>query len=59
MIGLLEAMVEAQRWPISFSIGVASFTTPPESVERLIRYADALMYEVKHSGKAAIRAETY
>ena len=57
--GLLETVATTNRWPISFSIGVASFSTPPESVEGVIRCADELMYEVKHSGKSAVRVQTY
>ncbi len=56
---LLESAATQNRWPISFSIGIASFATPPESVERVIRCADELMYEVKHSGKAGIRVQTF
>jgi diguanylate cyclase (GGDEF)-like protein len=56
---LLGSVATRNRWPISFSVGVASFATPPESLERVIRCADELMYQVKHSGKAAIRVQTF
>jgi len=47
---LLAAMRE-HRWPVTFSIGVAGFTSPPETFESLVDEADMLMYEVKESGR--------
>lgn len=47
---LLKAMHE-RNWPVTFSIGVASFATPPADFDQMIKEADALMYEVKHSGR--------
>lgn len=55
---LMEAM-EKHGWPVTFSIGVATFNTMPESLDQLIEKADALMYLVKQSGKNAIRQEVY
>lgn len=42
---------------ITFSIGIATFLTPPSSVDEMILRADHLMYEAKRSGKNAWRAE--
>lgn len=50
----LEAMRE-RRWPVTLSIGLVTFASPPESVEELIKEADALMYEVKNGGKDDVR----
>lgn len=53
-----ERLTRAMRergWPITFSIGVATFLTPPESLEGALRIADGLMYEVKHAQKDAVR----
>lgn len=47
---LMESMLD-NSWPVTFSIGVVSYHTPPASVEEAVRSADALMYEVKRSGK--------
>lgn len=47
---LLKTMRE-KNWPVTFSIGVASFATPPADFDQMINEADALMYEVKHSGR--------
>jgi len=55
---LIEGM-EKHGWPVTFSIGVATFNTVPESLDQLVEKADALMYLVKQGGKNAIRQEVY
>jgi diguanylate cyclase (GGDEF)-like protein len=55
---LLEEM-NKHSWPISFSIGVVSFDSPPSDLDEAIRIADALMYRVKTSGKNNIIFEHY
>ncbi|MCM8812119.1 MAG: GGDEF domain-containing protein [Candidatus Omnitrophica bacterium] len=50
-------LVEKNEWPVSFSFGVATFMRPPESVEEMIRKADALMYASKNNGKNLIKHE--
>jgi diguanylate cyclase (GGDEF)-like protein len=50
----LVAAMRQQGWPVTFSIGVVTFATPPESVDAMIRAADGFMYEVKHGGKNRI-----
>jgi len=52
---LLEAMRE-KNWPITFSVGVTSFLTVPESVDEMIREADRAMYSVKLKGKDSVAA---
>jgi diguanylate cyclase (GGDEF)-like protein len=42
-------------WPVTFSIGIATFVTPPETPEELIELSDALMYAVKRNGKNMIK----
>ena len=51
---LLEVMSE-QGWPVTFSIGVVTFTSPPRTVDELITRADAQMYEAKQDGKNMIK----
>jgi len=51
---LLNAM-EHHRWPVSFSVGVVTYISPPRSVDEMIRRADHTMYEVKNAGKNAVR----
>lgn len=55
---ILNAM-EVDNLPITFSIGVVTCYTPPDSIDELIQQADALMYEVKKNGKGGIRFDTY
>jgi diguanylate cyclase (GGDEF)-like protein len=47
---LLDRMCQ-NRWPVTFSIGVVTFITPPESSETAMRLSDDLMYEAKRNGK--------
>jgi diguanylate cyclase (GGDEF)-like protein len=56
--GLLAEM-ESHQWPISFSMGVLTYKNAPASMEELMRTADNLMYEVKHSGKNSIKYAKY
>ena len=55
---LLHEMAENQ-WPVTFSIGIATFLRMPPSIEEMIRQADKLMYSVKHSSKGAIKQEVF
>jgi diguanylate cyclase (GGDEF)-like protein len=52
---LLEAMGD-RGWPVTFSVGVTSFRTVPESVDEIIREADRAMYSVKLKGKDSVAA---
>lgn len=47
---LLDAMADRQ-WPVTFSIGVASYRRAPADLDSLLTEADDLMYEVKHGGR--------
>ena len=46
-------------WPVTFSIGIATFIRMPPSIEDMIRQADKLMYAVKNSSKGAIKQEVF
>ena len=48
---LLRAAMKANGWSVDFSIGLASYLCPPESIDNIIRTADGLMYSVKARGK--------
>jgi diguanylate cyclase (GGDEF)-like protein len=50
----LARAAEENGWPISFSIGVVTWTTPPRTVDAMIKQADDTMYEVKNTGKSRI-----
>lgn len=49
-LSLLEAM-RFQDFAITFSIGAATFLSPPNSLDILIRMADETMYAIKAKGK--------
>ncbi len=54
-VALLDAMRE-HDWPVTFSIGLATFDEPPASVNEMIKVADGLMYSVKETTKNAIKS---
>lgn len=54
---ILERMRE-RNWPVTASIGAATFPRPTTDVETLVRFVDHLMYEVKSSGRNAVRHKT-
>lgn len=49
----LNQVMSERGWPVTVSIGVVTYTRPPENIEAMIGRADALMYEVKREGKDA------
>ena len=55
---LLAAMKE-KGWPVTFSIGVASYKVAPQDYDLLIKQADALMYEVKRGGRDRIQQQEF
>lgn len=50
----LLAAMRQKGWPVTFSIGIASYCRAPENFGQLLAKADALMYEVKNSGRDSI-----
>jgi len=55
---LLSAM-ESHGWPITFSVGLATFTTVLDSVDEMIKRADRLMYQMKREGKGGISEQVF
>ena len=53
---LLHAAMTLNRWPVTFSMGVATFAQPPVDAEHLLRAADQLQYAAKHGGRDGIVA---
>lgn len=51
----LTTAMREQGWPVTFSIGVVTFLTPPESVDEMLRTADSMMYFVKGAGKNMVK----
>jgi len=52
----LEKIVQ-RDWPVTFSIGMITYLSPPATVEEMIKKADHLMYSVKNQGKDMVRHE--
>ena len=44
-------------WPVTLSIGVVVFMSPPSTVDEVLRISDRLMYTAKDDGKNGIRYE--
>ena len=58
---LQEAVRESFRlrnWDITLSCGAVTFTKPPNTLRELLTCADAVMFEVKRSGKNSLRVTT-
>lgn len=55
---LLHEMTE-HNWPVTFSIGIATFIKIPPTIDDMIRQADTLMYAVKNTSKGAIKQEVF
>ena len=55
----MDAMMEKEQWPVSFSMGVASFENPPASIETALESADKLMVSVKRANKNDVAYETF
>ncbi len=55
---LLEVM-QMNGWPVTCSIGVVTFTSPPNSIDEIVKKTDELMYSVKNEGKNSTRYEIF
>lgn len=55
----LLSVVRRNNWPVTFSIGVATWDIPPDTVDEIVKRADSLMYSVKNAGKNQIRHEVF
>lgn len=51
----IEDRMRGFDWPVTCSVGVVTSGAAPATADDLVRSADALMYEVKHSGKNDLR----
>ncbi len=51
----LTSELRGHGWPITLSMGVITCTTIPSDITQLMKEVDALMYEVKRSGKNRVR----
>jgi diguanylate cyclase (GGDEF)-like protein len=55
---LLAAMAR-RGWPVTFSIGVITFLTPPADPDEAIRISDCAMYAVKGNGKNRVLHQVF
>jgi GGDEF domain-containing protein len=44
-----------QGWPVTVSLGVATFNSPPTNLDEIVKAADDLMYAVKRQQKNSIK----
>jgi len=47
----LDYAMSQRSWPVTFSVGIASFSPPLASVPEMLQKADEVMYAVKREGK--------
>jgi diguanylate cyclase (GGDEF)-like protein len=55
---LADEMIK-NTWPVTFSIGVVTYHEVPESVDDMVKIADAAMYTVKSTTKNGVSYLTY
>ncbi len=53
----LLAALQKNGWPVTVSIGLATFVSPPGSTDEMMKKADELLYAAKHGGKNMIRQQ--
>lgn len=51
---VLMDLVKQNAWPVTFSIGAATFVAEPETLDEMIQSADELMYTAKRNGRNRI-----
>lgn len=56
MHSLLTEAMQVEHWPVTLSIGVATYNRAPGSTDQMLQAADELMYKVKNEGKGFIAA---
>lgn len=62
MLKIRDLFLDKMRengWPVTISIGLVTYTHPPDSVQDMLRDADGEMYTVKNDGKNDIRQEVF
>ena len=47
----LGEVAAAYDWPITFSVGLVTYLSPPVSIESMLKFSDEIMYNAKSSGK--------
>jgi PleD family two-component response regulator len=54
---MLRKAMRDECWPVTFSIGLVTYYTPPERIDEIIRNSDSLMYLAKKGGKNTIESK--
>jgi diguanylate cyclase (GGDEF)-like protein len=54
---LLDTAMRKKGWPATFSMGVVTYITAPDSIDTMIKKSDSVMYEAKNAGKDMIKYE--
>ena len=55
----IRSAMDQQGWPVTLSIGAASFAVVEGSIEDMVRAADAAMYEAKAAGRDRLALRAY
>lgn len=55
----LNGRMQAEGWPVTFTIGAVLHETTPDSIDALIQEADALMYRGKKSGRNRLNIRSH
>ena len=55
----LSSVLQSNNWKITFSAGVITFLKSPESVDKMLKKADNLMYSAKKSGRNTVKYEVF
>lgn len=51
------AVMEENKWPVTISIGAASFLNPPDQADEILKITDGLLMEIKKKGGNGINAK--
>jgi diguanylate cyclase (GGDEF)-like protein len=51
---LVGAAMQARGWPVTASVGAATFLKPPRDVDLMVQRVDGLMYRAKRQGKGRV-----
>jgi diguanylate cyclase (GGDEF)-like protein len=58
LIGALTKLSDSGDWRISASVGIVTYSVPPETSDEVLGRADDLMYQAKRAGKGRVIAAT-
>jgi len=49
--GILNEVVVQNNWPVTVSMGVVTYLSPPDSIDHLVTSAEELLYAAKQNGR--------